>query len=102
MDAVDFERMLRRVVREELSALLQNGAAGEPPRPPEPVRSGSVHPYDLTDRELEQAERLLPEPERPILRMRVMAYRLERKGNHASASRMRAKADKLEKQSRAA
>lgn len=99
------ERMLRRVVREELASLgLQPGSELLPkPAAVLPAQEfDRVHPYDLSDRELEQAERLLPEAERPILRQRVMAFRLEQKGNHAAASRMRRKADKLEQALRVA
>lgn len=99
MEAREIEQMLRRVVREELAALRK--AAQTPPVPRrelprfDPPEDGR-HPFDLSDRELGQAETLIPEEERPILRQRVMALRLERKGNRASAKRMRRKADQME------
>jgi hypothetical protein len=52
--------------------------------------------FDLSDAELRQAERLLPEREGLVLRNRVMAFRLYKAGNYASAARLRAKADKIE------
>jgi hypothetical protein len=85
------EQLFRRVVREELAAL--HGAGPEVRR----VDAVREHPYDLSDLELEQAESLLPEAERPVLRQRVMAYRLEQLGNRAGAQRMRKRADALAK-----
>lgn len=99
MDAHAIEEMLRRVVREELAAL---GLGGGVPAAPAPTRtvdlSSFAGTYDLTDGELRQAEKLLPEEEGKILRQRVYAARLEAAGNAASARRMRAKADRMEKQ----
>lgn len=96
MDAREVEQILRRVVREELSALLQLGPVTVRPEAVEPPGERE-HPFLLSDAELEQAERLLAEDERPILRMRVMAARLEKRGQRGPASRMRKKADNMER-----
>lgn len=103
MDVASVEQLLRKVVREELGALLAGGSFEMPlpkvvpcPRPVEPVREG-VSPFDLTDGALAQAESLLPEEERPILRMRVMAFRLAAGGNKKSAASMRKRADNIER-----
>jgi hypothetical protein len=104
MEAGEFENILRRVVREELAALLQLGPVTARPEVAErrelPARPEGAHPFDMTDAELTFAERLLPEAERQILRLRVMAFRLERKGNRTSAQRMRRRADNMEAQLR--
>jgi hypothetical protein len=100
MDSREFEKILRKVVREELAAIL-SGAGAEVPPPQEVRRADAAavreHPFDLSDRELEQAEYLLPEAERPVLRQRVMAYRLEKQGNRSGAQRMRKRAEALAK-----
>lgn len=99
VNAHDFEGMLRRVVREELAAVLAGGVVV-----PEPVAQvGPVvaderreNPFLLSDAELRTAEALLAEEERPILRKRVMAARLEQLGQVAAAKRMRRRADLME------
>ncbi len=102
MELTEVEILMRRVVREELSALLDGRPLPEvPQRRPAPDPQGREHPFLLTDAEVAQAEALLPEAERPILRRRVYAARLEQQGNNASAMRMRRQADSLEKRLRA-
>lgn len=89
-DVEQFEYLLRKVVREELSVLLGHSE-------PQAVRNETAvdrfHPFSLSDSELAQAESLLPELERPILRKRVMAARLEKLGNLSAATKMRRQAD---------
>ncbi len=100
--AKEVEEIVRRVVREELAvfieALKDKGEshiqAVESVLPSAEDWPGA---FLLNDRELSQAERLLQEEERPILRQRVMAARLAAKGNHVSANRMRRRADNLER-----
>lgn len=96
----DLENILRRVVREELAALLQLGPVTVRPAVelPAQVPTNPEHPFLLSERELAMAERLLPEEEGAVLRIRVMAARLEQRGNHSSAERMRRKADRMESQ----
>lgn len=100
MDTSVLEHLLRKVVREELQALLGN-------KPPEPAAVAASldpasleHPYLLSERELMFAESLLPEAERPILRTRVYAARAEKMGNKKSAARLRRRADLIEQQLR--
>jgi len=101
MDVRELERVVRKVLREELSEWLAGqGAPTAAPAACEPPER--VHPFALSDRELEQAESLLPPAERPILRTRVMAFRLEQKGQHVSASKLRRRADSLERRLRQA
>ncbi|MEZ4601436.1 MAG: hypothetical protein R2940_16735 [Syntrophotaleaceae bacterium] len=103
--ADEVEAIVRRVVREEMALLLE--ALKEKPAvfvQPEvykpPPAEGWPGSFLISDRELAMAERLLPEAERKILYMRVMAARLAAAGNHASANRMRKRADNLERQLR--
>ncbi len=58
----------------------------------------SAGPFALSDRELRQAERLLPVEKGRILRLRVMAFRMESKGQREEARWQRSKADRLERQ----
>jgi hypothetical protein len=102
MDAREFEIILRKVVREELAALVTAAAAPLPaPDPPAPrleeVLATFAHPYSLSERELVQVERLMPPEEAKIFRTRCYAYRAAQQGNPKAAAMMRAKADKLEK-----
>ena len=98
--AEQFERLLRRVVREELGALL--GTSGPPPSLPMmdgwalAREANPNHPFLLSERELNQAESLLAAEERPILRHRVYAARFEKAGNRKAAERERSKANRLE------
>ena len=101
--AQEVEAIVRRVVREELVLLFE--ALNDKPEAPQktaecvpPLAEDWPGPFLLNDRELAQVEQLLPEAERPILRQRVMAARLAAKGNHASANRMRRRADNFERQ----
>lgn len=100
MDVELFERLLRKVVREELETILGK-------RPPEPEQiavaldpAALPHPFLLSERELRFAEELLPEGERMILRTRVYAARAEKMGNKKYAARLRRKAELLEQQLR--
>ena len=102
MTSADLENILRKVVREELEALLKRErveAAG-PVDVPVHVPSNTENPLLMNDAELKYAEGLLAEDERPILRMRVMAARLDAKGQRGSASKMRRRADAMEKRLR--
>jgi len=94
------EELLRKVVREELQALLG-------PKTQEPARivasldpAALEHPFLLSEGELRFAEKLLPEAERPILRARVYAARAEKMGHARYAARLRRKADLMEQQLR--
>lgn len=98
MDAREIEQMLRRVVREELAALLGREIPPAPVARVEIPRGPAENPFLLSEPELKQAERLLSEEEGKILRQRVYAARLEAAGNAASAKRMRTKADRMEKE----
>lgn len=104
MGMVVEEQLLRRVVREELSALL-GGLLGqavaprvEPAPVALPVSADPEHPFLLSDAELCQAERIMSLEEGRILRQRVMAARMAKKGHHAAADKMRRKADRMERQ----
>lgn len=94
MQGEGFDQLLREMIRDEVRQAMaaQTLLVRED-------RQGN--PFDLNDAELSMAERLLPEKEQPILRKRVMAFRLEKNGSHKSASRMRARADNMERQLKA-
>jgi len=101
MNAVEIENIIRKVLREELQ-LLRDGERVELAGPPVvdipvPRPSDSGNPFLMSDGELRYAERQLSPDERPILRMRVMAARLESQGQHHSAAQMRTRADGMEK-----
>jgi len=51
-----------------------------------------INPYDMTEPELLAAERLLPKEEGEVLRLRVFAFRMARRGNHQQAEKLRRKA----------
>lgn len=55
-------------------------------------------PFLLNERELKQYEQFIAEEDRPVLRHRVYAARAVKAGNHATAAKMRKKADRLEMQ----
>ena len=98
----NLENVLRKVVREELAALLKRERV-EVPGPvdvPAHIPSNTGNPLLMNDAELKYAEGLLAEDERPILRMRVMAARLDAKGQREAASKMRRRADAMEKRLR--
>lgn len=102
MNPGDLETLLRKVVREELAALLSAGeAAAVCPSPARPVMlpfSGD-HPFLLSDDELRFAEAGLPLEEQPILRKRVMAARLDKLGtkeHRQQAERLRRQASRAE------
>lgn len=100
MDALEFESILRKVVREELAALVAAGLPSPPVSlPVEPVAellADLNHPYSLSDRELTALERRMTPAEMKILRTRCYAWRLRQQGNHKGAAAMRSKADQLE------
>ena len=88
--------ILRQIIREELRHYLSAVpvAAAEPVV----VERRSADPYDMDDAELEAAERILPPGNpREALRLRVMAFRLKKRGNTTSAARMRSRAERLER-----
>lgn len=98
-DRIEFKELIRETLAEFLSP------AGQPlPLPSfvadylrvEPV--DTCNPFLMNDTELRFAERLLPEDERPILRMRVMAARLESRGQRNEAGKMQRRADNKERQ----
>ena len=102
MTGADLENILRKVVREELAALLKRERVDvhEPVDVPVHIPFNTGNPLLMNDAELRYAEGLLAEDERPILRMRVMAARLDAKGQRESASKMRRRADAMEKRLR--
>jgi hypothetical protein len=104
---VEFETILRRVVREEIERVLagRQSTVVAPVESAAPVSlegaqadSGS-HPWDMTERDVRAIVRLrgMSEQEEKIFRMRWVAFSLQKKGYHAKASRMRSRADNLEK-----
>lgn len=90
MSVEGLDGLVRRMVQDEVRSIL-----AERDQLTDIVRKS---PFDMSDTELSMAERLLPEKDRPILRMRVMAYRMDVKGYHREATRDRRKADNLERQ----
>lgn len=99
----EMETVLRRVVREELAALVAAGLA-QPLAPPvvpapslEEFLTSFAHPYSLSERELRQAESLMPPEEAAIYRKRCYAWRAANQGNAKAAKLLRAQADSLEK-----
>lgn len=97
------EQDIRRIVAEEFESVLKRVLATPDASAPmvanerptaRPADTGN--PFLMNDAELRYAERLLPADERPILRLRVMAARLESKGNRSAAQTQRKKADRME------
>ena len=89
--AEEFESVLKRVFSMPDISLV----ASDPP-PVVVVGRDTGNPYLMSDDELRFAERLLPADERPILRLRVMAARLDARGQRAQGDRQRKKADRME------
>lgn len=101
MTQVDID-ILRQIIREEICSCL-GVVVTAPASEPEVVERRSADPYDMDDTELEAAERMLPPGNlREALRLRVMAFRLKKKGNVKSAANMRSRAERLERQHREA
>lgn len=99
MDALEFESILRKVVREELAALVAAGLPAPPVLPVEPVAElleDLNHPYSLSDRELTALERRMTPVEMEILRKRCYAWRATQGGYRKSAATLRGQADRLE------
>jgi hypothetical protein len=97
---VAIEAIVRRVVREELAPVLAalRIEQGHPVSVPAvvPAFGGGESPFLLSERELMQAERLLPETEGAVLRLRVYAARAEAAGSHRAARLHRRRADLME------
>lgn len=105
MVSSELEAMLRKVVREELKALLAAGLTTAEAVPAVPVVltqtleeyvASFAHPYSLSERELRQAESLMSPEEAAIYRKRCYAWRASQGGNEKGARLMRSQADKLE------
>jgi hypothetical protein len=89
--AEEFEIVLTRVLsRPEISAPMVADMR------PAVVPADNGNPFLMNDAELRYAERLVTADERPILRMRVMAARLDAKGQRSAGDRQRSKADRME------
>lgn len=89
LESGGLDSLIRQLVRDEVVAVL---------REREQVARLAVnqHPFDLSEQELQQAEKGLPIADAKALRLRVMAFRAQQKGMTAAAARLRAQADREE------
>jgi hypothetical protein len=96
------EQHLRRMIVEEIENTLKRMlsiivAPEQATTPPTVICADTGNPLLMNDAELRYAEKLVPADERPILRLRVMAARLDARGQKKAGDQQRSRAASMER-----